>query len=215
VLRANFPDQQGLANMYKQYLNSNDYVFGALSDKQIADLLPGTKIASFASLAGIQSGASNLRSNGIAVIGYDLEKALSPASDMSNPLTAIKSASNIAHQNGLTFMLLAGFPFVDATDASKFAPYVDIYNIQAQGSEKSPTRYQMIVSGISDAVKAANPKAIVITQVALTQGTVNDMEQSFSLVAKDVNGILVHYGLTPDQLPMLNQFYNWFQQNYR
>jgi hypothetical protein len=62
--------------MYKQYLNTHEYIFGALSDKQIASLLPGTRIASFDSLAGIQSGVSTLKSNGIAVLGYGLEKAI-------------------------------------------------------------------------------------------------------------------------------------------
>jgi hypothetical protein len=113
---------------------------------------------------------------------------------MSNPVSAIRNASNIAHQNGLRFMLLAGFPFVDATDASKFAPYVDIYNIQAQVSEKNPTSYRALASGISDAVRGTNPKVIVITQVSLIQGTVNDMEQSFSIVANSVNRILVNCG---------------------
>ncbi len=61
LLRANHPDQQGLVEMYKKYLDSNDYVFRARGDLNNADLLPGTKVAAWDNLAQIKQNVPTLK----------------------------------------------------------------------------------------------------------------------------------------------------------
>jgi hypothetical protein len=77
LLRANYPDQQALVNMFKKYLNSGDYIFQAAGNLENAKLLPGQKVGAWDNLALIEKNAPTLKSKGITILGYDLEQAKS------------------------------------------------------------------------------------------------------------------------------------------
>ncbi len=216
LLRANFPDQQGLVNMYKKYLDSNDYVFGARGDLRNANLLPGLKEGAWNSLAQVNANAPTLKSFGIPILGYDLEQALSPPSDLSNPVGSMKSASSTAHKYGLIFVAIPGSPFVTPSYASQFAPNADIFVIQAQGFEATHNGSQSCqqkIGDLSNAIRFANPHTVIITQLSTTTGTVNDMERCTSAISNMINGVEANYGLTSDQVSLLDQYYGWFVNN--
>ena len=218
LLRANYPNQQALVNMFKKYLDSNDYIFGANGDLQNANLLPGSKIGTWTSLAKIQANAPTLKSKGITILGYDLEQALSPPSELSNPVGSMKSASDTAHKYGLLFVAIPGYPFVTPSYASQFAPFADIFVIQAQGWESThigAQSCQQRIGDMSNAIRAANPNTVIIIQLSTmaSLGTVSDMEQCTSAISNMIDGVEANYGLTSDQVILLDQYYNWLVNN--
>ena len=112
IFRPSFPDPQGLTDMYKQYVDSEDIIMNArYSMKKYTDQLPGLKATSYVALDDILANVPTLKSHGIDILGFDLEKAFSPDSDMHNPVDVMRQASNAAHNHGLKFMALPGYPF--------------------------------------------------------------------------------------------------------
>jgi hypothetical protein len=218
VMRKDYPNQQALVNMFLQYLDPNDYVFGAYGDAKYAGLLPGIKVVTWTSLAAIQSNAPNfptLKSKyGVSVIGYDLEQALSPASDLNNPVGSMQKASQIVHSYGMKFLATPGYPFINPTFASQVSPYSDSYIIQATCLDGNSNRYHNAVTGISNAIKTANPYTIILSGLSLGQASVTGMEQCWSLVAPNVHGVWVWYTTASDQVNLLNQFFSWFHHYY-
>jgi hypothetical protein len=214
LLRANYPDQQALVDMFKKYLNSGDYIFQAAGNLQNANLLPGQKVGAWDNLAQIEKNAPTLKSKGITILGYDLEQALSPDSELANPVGSMKSASDTAHKYGLLFVAIPGYPFVTPSYASKFAPYADIFVIQAQGWESThigAQSCQQRIGDMSNAIRAANPDTVIIVQLSTiaSLGTVNDMEQCTSAISNMIDGVEANYGLTSDQVTLLDRYYNW------
>jgi hypothetical protein len=213
LLRANYPNQQSLVDMYKKYLDSSDYIFGASGDLKNANLLPGSKVGTWNSLADIQTNAPTLKSKGITILGYDLEKALSPSSDLSNPVGSMKSAADIAHKYGLLFAAVPGYPFVTPSYASQFASYANIFVIQAQGWETTHSGSQSCqqkIGDISNAIRSANVNTIVIAQLSTTTGTISDMEKCTFFISNMISGVEANYGLTSDQVTLLDQFFASF-----
>jgi hypothetical protein len=212
-LRPRYVDPQSLTNMFKQYVDSNDVVFNGLW-KKYSDQLPGFKATTYVSYADIQTYAPVLRSYGIQIVGYDLEKAFSPAADLSNPIGYTIAASAAAHKYGLLFMALPGYPSGrDTNYAASVARYCDYYVIQAQAATNDPATYQKFVTTMVNAVHNGNPNTKIITQLNADLGTVQQMEQDFTGVANEVSGVVVGLATTTP-VDQLNQFFSWLHTTY-
>jgi hypothetical protein len=213
LLRPKYLFPQSLTNMFKQYVDSNDVVFNGLW-KKYSDQLPGFKATSYVSLAAIQTYAPILRSFGIQIVGYDLERAFSPAADLSNPIGYTIAASNTAHKYGLLFMALPGYPSGrDTNYAARVAPYCDYYVIQAQAATNDPDTYQKFVTMMANAVHNGNPNTKLITQMNADLGTVQQMELDFTGVANVVRGVVVAF-TTTTPVDHLNQFFSWLHSTH-
>ena len=213
LLRPGYVNMQSLTDMYKKYANYNDVIFNGLFTKY-ASQLQGFKVTAYVSLADIQTYAPILRSKGIHIIGYDLEKAFSPTSDLTNPIAYTQRAAYIAHNNGLLFMALPGYPSGrDTNYARSIAPYTDYYVIQAQPATNDPPTYQKFVTMMASAIHSGSPYTKVITQMNANMGTVPQMEQDYIYVASIVDGVVV--GMATDTpVSTLDAFYSWLDANY-
>jgi hypothetical protein len=220
IMLHKYPNQQQLVTMYRHYLDSHDYVFGAYADRLYADLLPGVKVATWDSLAAIQQNAPTIKTKyGIPVIGFDLEQSLSPSRDLNNPVAVMQKASLIAHSYGLKFMAMPGYPLINANYASKIARYADSYVIQATCMAGYTPRYQSDVTQISHALRAAHPGIMILGGLSLHIASVNAIEECFNSVAypygtNAVDGVWPFYGLESNQVTLVNDFLSWFNYYY-
>ena len=221
-----FPDQIGLINLYKRYITPNDYVITFTNANiNYVNMLPGTKVFGMKSLAEIQKRVPELRGSGISVIAFDIEKNNSSAIDMANPVASVLQASQIVHQNGFKFMANPGLGANVPSIVSRIAPYSDIVLFQSQGHQRTPAEYQSFAAPSINAIRAANPKALILVQVSFMNKSAYDpnpaimvqkVEQAYASVVDIVDGVTVFYSTNPSgQLSMMEQFYNWFQQHYR
>jgi hypothetical protein len=221
-VRTTFKNQEELFNLYKPYLLAGDYVstisISPPNPAQNLDQLPFSsdkiKGVTYFSLDEIKNNIQSLKQRGIGFIGYDLENEGSPASDRSNPVSSMREAYNTAHQHGLKFLAVPGYPFNTNAYISQFAHFADLYVIQAQGNESKPSIYQSSVKSRIDTLKAVNPEIRIITELSTNKGTVSDMQKSFSMVAHYVDGVTMWQGSVKD-LPKVKQFLEWYNQNYR
>ncbi len=217
IMRAqNRPIQPQLVDLYKPYLKYTDYLLTHpdYSNWNYAIMLPGIKGAEFFSLAEIRANAATLKAKGAGVISYDLEASYSPISDSSDPVASMSQASHIAHQNSLKFIAAPSHRLTDKYYSS-FAPDADIYILQAQPYQSNSSQYKSYVESIVPKLRASHPGMQIITELSTARGDLQSMQLGFSSVAKIVDGVASWYANTPDSLAQLNQFLEWFQQNYR
>src|SRR5215212_1175396 len=220
--RATFEDQEELFNLYKPYLIAGDYVstisISPPNPAENLEQLPFSndkmKGVTYFSLDEIRKNVQSLKQRGIGFIGYDLENEGSPATTRSDPLASMCEAYKIAHQHELKFLAVPGYPFNTHAYISQFAPYADIYVIQAQGNESKPSVYQSSVKTRIDTLKQLNPDIRIITELSTNKGTVSDMEKSFSMVAQYVDGVTIWQESVSD-LSKVKRFLEWYNQNYR
>ena len=97
-------------------------------------------------------------------MGYDLESG-SSKTDINDPIRAIIQASKIAHQNGFKFMPIPGFPVNTPQLAGQFAPYADVYIIQAEAHQQTPSIFQNFVISRVNAIRSANPNIPIMVEV--------------------------------------------------
>jgi hypothetical protein len=212
IMRGPYPNQTALVNLYKPYLASTDYVVTKPNTRNLnyALQLQGLKGVEYFSLAQIEANAAKLKAKGASFISYDIEPQYTPANEIANPIAAVRNASNIVHSNGLEFML-STTRRMDLQYASHFAPFADIYNPQGQVLQPDPSQYSSFYRDIVSQIRATNPSVKIIAQVATVRGSVQNMEQAFSLVAPYVDGVTFWYGTTADQLVMAKQFLDWLR----
>jgi hypothetical protein len=212
VLRARYPDQPALVNTFRSYLNTNDYIIAKPNAQNLKFVfqLPGLKGVEYFSLDEIKTNAAGLKSMGVNFISYDIEPEYSPSSDMADPVASVKSASDIVHKAGLLFMV-STTRNLDLQYASQFAPFADIYNPQGQALQSSPSEYASFYKDITAKIRTANPHIKILAQVSTLRGDLQSMQQSFSLVAPYVDGVIFWYGTTPEQLMLIKQFLNWLK----
>jgi len=222
-MRTIFQNQTGLVNFYKPYILPGDYVSTVSNSVNPAQNLKYAKLFSndtlkgvtYFSLAEIKNNIQSLKQQGVDFIGYDLERNGSPAADLSNPVGSMRNASEIVHRNNLTFLGVPGYPFNTNAYASKFAPYIDIAIIQAQDNQSRPDIYNASVASRVNALKTANPNIRIMSELSTNNGTLLNMEQSFSLVAKRyVDGVTV-WTESPADLPKVKGFLEWYNHTYR
>jgi hypothetical protein len=220
-MRTTFGNQEELLNAYKPYLRPGDYVSAiSVSPNPAHNLqqLPFSndkmKGVTYFSLNEIKNNVQSLKQIGVSFIGYDLESEGSPVTDLSHPVASIHEASKIVQQHGLIFMAVPGYPFTTNAYVTQFAPYADIYVIQAQGNESQPSVYKSSVISTINALKAANPNVRIITELSTNKGNLSDMKESFSMVAQYVDGVTV-WPESSNNLSKVRRFLEWYNNNYR
>jgi hypothetical protein len=221
-MRTTFENQEELINAYKPYLRAGDYIStisilppnAAQNLEQLHFSNDKMKGVTYFSLDEIRNNVQSLKQRGVSFIGYDLESEGSPPTDLSDPVASMRDASKVIHQYGLKFLAVPGYPFDTNTYVSRFAPYADIYVIQAQGNESEPSMYKSNVVGAINALHAANPNARVITELSTNTGTLSDMKKSFSMVAQNVDGVTV-WPETLKDLSKVKKFLEWYNAIYR
>jgi hypothetical protein len=221
-VRTTFENQEEQFNLYKPYLLPGDYVSSisisppnpAENLGQLPFSIDKMKGVTYFSLDEIKNNVQSLKQRGVNFIGYDLESEGSPATDLSHPVASMHEASKIVQQHGLIFMAVPGYPFTTYAYVSQFAPYANIYVIQAQGNESQPSVYKSSVTSTINALKAANPNVRIITELSTNKGNLSDMKESFSMVAQYVDGVTV-WPESINHLSKVRRFLEWYNNNYR
>jgi hypothetical protein len=221
-----YPDQMGLVNLYKQYVTPNDYVITfTKSNLMYIDMLPGTKVFGFNSLAAIQKHVPTLTGSGISVIAFDIEQGNYTANpDFADPIGAICNAAHIVHQYGFKLMANPGSGANVPSIVGKMASCSDIILLQAQGHQRSPEAYRAFATPNIKAIRESNPNIPIIIQVSFMNKSAYDpnpavmvqkVQLAYASVAKDVNGVGVFYSTNPPgQLTMMQQFFDWLHHQY-
>jgi hypothetical protein len=175
--------------------------------------LPSQHGVQYFSLAEIESKAATLKSQGVEIVGYDLEREYSPARDLRNPIASVSIVSQIVHKYDMKLMVS---PSRELTElyGSRFAMFVDIYNIQAQSLQSTPNDYQMLVDKVAQNLRLANPDLEVFSQVSTARGSLESMKESALLVGEIVDGMTAWYSLDEKGLGKLESFVKWFHDNY-
>jgi uncharacterized membrane protein YwzB len=221
-VRTTFENQEEIFNTYKPYLRAGDYIstisISPPNPAQNVGQLPFSndkmKGVTYFSLDEIKNNIKSLKQKGVSFVGYDLESEGSPATDLSHPVASMRDASKVVHQYGLKFLAIPGYPFDTYTYVSQFAPYADIYIIQAQSNESQPSIYKSYVIGAINALRAANPNARIITELSTNTGTLSEMKQSFSVIAQNVDGVTV-WPESVKSLSKVKKFLEWYNNSYR
>jgi hypothetical protein len=140
-------------------------------------------IRSFTNVNAIRRALDSGRiGGGVRAIMYDNEHwKFTPMAEQMDPAKAIQQAAALVHAHGLLFI---SAPAVDLTRvlapgpekryaaylrlglASEAARYADVYDIQAQGSEKHVPQYSAFVRAAAAQARAANPKVIVLAGIS-------------------------------------------------
>jgi hypothetical protein len=119
----------------------------------------------------------------VRAILYDNEDwSQTPAGERANPVRAYKAAASLAHAHGLFVVATPGWlpgyrgvptPGVSARPSvtailPAIAPDVDVVDVQAQelSFESSPSAYLGWVAPLAEAVRRANPRAIVVSGIS-------------------------------------------------
>ena len=146
IMRTNPNIQKDLLSLYMPYLDSKDKVLSHPDGDNLQHTLQlsGEHGVQYFSLAEIRSNARLLKQQGVEIVSYDLESEGSPEGDMRYPVTSVKLASTIVHENGMKFMI-APSRVLTSLYAAEFAEYVDIYSIQAQSLQSQPNEYKKYV----------------------------------------------------------------------
>jgi hypothetical protein len=211
-----YSNQPELVNLYKPHVKYSDYVMTHPNAKNLgyAFQLTGIKGVEYFSLSDIRANAALLKSKGVDFISYDIEQEYSSPDDLIDPVNSMHQASDVVHQNGLKLIAAPSHKLTDIF-GSNFAPFADMYILQAQAYQSNSSAYQVYVNNMTSKLKAAHLGMPVIAELSTARGNLASMEKSFSLVANTVDGMTSWYANTPDGLNQLNAFLSWFQQNYR
>jgi hypothetical protein len=238
ALIRDFPDPQGLVDMYNKY-TADDGPSNPARDIGVSfpgaqflswvDQLNGIeglggKQTSYFSIQDIEAALDTDKSRGITWIYYDLEGDYSPSSEVNDPINAINTAASKVHSRGLKF----AFTVVNVGQHPRnIIPHVvsnaDGYNPQGQGFITQGTEvYAREVGDVIILAKQANPNILVWAQLSLIKGDVETNKEAFKKLydyvserSYTVDGVTVFYGRDSSHLSMLDEFYAWFSSTYR
>lgn len=238
LIRGEFPDKDALVAMYNRYLTNDGHPnpacdmgvsFPYRSALAWVDRLqgiqpPGGKQTSYFSIADIQSNIATDRSLGVEWIFYDLEGGLSPADEVADPINSINRAATMVHNAGLKF----GFTVVNVgRHPREIVPYVvanaDGYNPQGQGfMQQGCNVYAREVGEVLILAKQHNPSLRLWAQLSLLRGTVETNQQCLMELVNylaqrgyRLDAVTMFYGLDSSHVVLLDQFYQWYTQQYR
>jgi hypothetical protein len=187
-----------------------------------------TKVESFASFAAMQQAVSaNQLLPGIKFLLYDNERwSFTPTNEQSAPYTYAAQAQQLAHAHGLSLIftpavnlaLPAGSPAASSAAnaqgaATKYNDYLsdaepgqgakvsDVFEIQAQQLETSPTFASFVQQAVS-AAHSANPQALILVGITTSAPGVTvqpaQLMSAYTSVRSDVSGYWINIpGATP------------------
>lgn len=218
--------EDNLTSIYAPNMDDNDQTRLRVLDQSTLDPdyiiaaqnLSGPAGVTFKSSKAIVENAQRVKRLGFDFIEFNLERGLSPESDSNNVVSAMKTAADAAHANGLKFRAIPSRGFT--TDyGSQIAPLVDYYHIQAQTLQDDGVKaYSDFVHTQVAELKSANPNLIISVQVSIRQGNAPDlslletMQQCVDSVMDVVDGVTVWFGR--DGLDTLKPFVEWYNNKY-
>ena len=225
AIMRNGGDQQALANMYKPYMNVGDIVamFPNTNNLNYAKQLIASSTTTGASYLGVQyfsladikANAPTLKSKGVSIVGYDLEKVYSPASDLANPVASMTTASNIAHQYGLKLECVPANIDNINQYMSSFAKVSDIFQIQSEWIANNPTKFSNYIHNLVPKLRTAHPGMPIIAQLTTNLGTTLDQMKQDTISTSDViDGYTSWYNNDQAGRTKLTSYMNWFVQHY-
>ncbi len=182
---------------------------------------------SFTSLAAIEKALnSGAIGSGVRGIMYDNEHwKFTPQAEQADPATSMRRAADVVHAHGLLFLtapavnltrVLAPGPekrydaYVRVGLAAAAARYADVYEIQAQGSEKDAAGYAAFVKAAAAQARAANPKVIVLAGISTNpigqHVTSGDILGAISATRAFVDGYWFNVPKPSEYCPSCNDF---------
>ncbi|HEU4446341.1 MAG TPA: hypothetical protein VFR94_16840 [Nitrososphaeraceae archaeon] len=215
-MRADYDDQDELVKLYSSHWNDGDIALSHPNEENLEYTmqLPGEHGVQYFSLSEIKSNVASLKAKGVDIVSLDLEKEYSSNLDLEDPVASVKAASEIVHKYDMKFMISPSI-MLTADFGTQFAPFVDIYNIQAQSLQSRPNEFNDFVKEIARDLRSANPEISISTQVSTARGSLDNMKRSISSVVDIVDGISSWFTDDRNGLNKLNGFIRWFNNEYR
>ena len=162
----------------------------------------------------------------VRAILYDNEGwAFTPAEEQRDPATYTRMAAELVHAHHLLFITA---PAVDLTRtlapgpekrydaylrlrlAADSARYADVYNIQAQGSERNVERYSSFVKAAAQQARSANPKVIVLAGISTNPSglrvSADDVMRAIDATRTYVQGYWFNIPQPGEYCPKCNDF---------
>ena len=158
-----FDDMVSNAQSKDALINDTIYVIysGNISLSSASSNLHIVKTAYFTSEASLNRAVmDNTLPVGTQALLYDNENwAETPANEKVNPVFYYKQAFALARSHNLLMIATPGNDSID----QQIAPYANVVDIQAQESQASVSEYDNKVLPIANAIKKANPSAIILS----------------------------------------------------
>src|ERR671919_407169 len=135
----------------KSALDSRDYIifhYGSGQDPQKYQIyamkgvtnIPNTRKGfEFFSLAELREHAPKVKANGFRIISYDLERGMSPSSEVNDPLGSIIKARRIAANNDLALNIAPSYAISAGPYADDIAKRTNRYHLQSQRLQDDDT----------------------------------------------------------------------------
>jgi hypothetical protein len=216
LMRADFHSQNDLVEIYSSYLNNDDIALSHPNEENLGNTmqLPGIHGVQYFSLSKIMLNVDSLKARGVDIVSYDLEKENASSQELKDPVASVKTASEAVHKNNMKFMISPSM-MLTADFGTQFAPFVDIYNIQAQSLQSRPNEYNDFVEQTVRELRSVNPEISITAQVSTARGSLEGMKESIALVIDIVDGTSSWYTDDREGLNRLSSFVKWFDNNYR
>lgn len=210
------------------FANSKPFV---LQRKDAAVVLPPSwhaqTVRSFTSYKAIRS-AFDSKAIGpdVRAILYDNEGwEFTPREEQADPARFTRAAAALVHRHRL---LLITAPAVDLTRtlapgpekrydaylrlnlAADAARYADVYDIQAQGSQRNVKRFSAFVRAAAAQARAANPKVLIFAGISTNPSgqrvTSDDIVRAIDATRKTVDGYWFNVPMPGKYCPNCNDF---------
>lgn len=133
----------------------------------------------------------------------DLERwRFTPPEQQRHPVQSYAQAARFAHEAGKWIMATPALDlfrqsplaerYLQSRIAERIAPYVDAYDIQAQGLERYPVRYAQFVRKVAGQLRRANPHVVILaglsTNPSGTPVTLKALEADYRATRSVVDG---------------------------
>jgi hypothetical protein len=216
IMRADHSNQHGLIDLYGSYLNDDDIALSHPNEENLQNTmqLPGKHGVQYFLLSEIMLNVTSLKAQGVDIVSYDLEKENASYNELKDPVASVKAASEVVHKNNMKFMISPSIKLT-ADFGTQFAPFVDIYNIQAQSLQSRPNEYNNFVEQTVRELRSANPEISISVQVSTARGSLEGMKKSIMSVIDIVDGTSSWYTDDRTGLNKLGGFVKWFDNKYR
>jgi hypothetical protein len=213
-------------NIYQPNMDSNDFTrLRVQNGDQLksdyvtaAKNLPGPAAVAFMSSQEIVENAARVKSLGFDAIEFNLESGLSPSSDNSNVVAAMRRAADAAHAQGLEFRATPSRSYTTQY-GSQIAPFVDYYHIQAQAlQDNGINAYSDYVHAQVAKLRQANPDLLISVQISTQQSNapglslLQTLQQCVDSVMDVADGVSVWFG--NDDLNTLRSFVEWYDDKW-
>jgi hypothetical protein len=213
------------ANRYLQ--NAQPLVMQRDGDAAVPAAWNAVQMRSFTSYAHIKRALeTNAVDPHVRAIMYDNEGwEFTPPEEQRDPRGFTQKAADLVHAHHLLFVsapavtitkILAPGPekrydaYLRLNIAADSARYSDVYDIQAQGSERNVARYSDFVKAAAAQARAANPKVLVLAGISTNPSgqrvTADDIVRAIDATRANVDGYWFNIPQPGAYCPNCNDF---------